>query len=88
MCASRSAEASEAIADDGAGGIEAAPGQLFHLLAPEAVDPAQLQAHRLALGRTGGGGNGTSPVVCLEGHPRAVATSLRVATGACTSART
>ena len=45
------AEASEAIADDGAGGIEAAPGQLFHLLAPEAVDPAQLQAHRLALGR-------------------------------------
>src|SRR5512133_3606688 len=45
------AEASEAIADDGAGGIEAAPGQLFHLLAPEAVDPAQLQAHRLADGR-------------------------------------
>ncbi len=32
------AEASEAIADDGAGGIEAAPGQLFHLLAPEAVN--------------------------------------------------
>ena len=54
MCASRigdTAEASEAIADDSAGGIEAAPGQLFHLLAPEAVDPAQLQAHRLALGR-------------------------------------
>src|SRR5512132_1426688 len=45
------AEASEAIADDGAGGIEAAPDQLFHLLAPEAVDPAQLQAHRPALGR-------------------------------------
>ena len=36
------AEASEAIADDGAGGIEAAPGQLFHLLAPEAVDPFRL----------------------------------------------
>src|SRR5512132_32599 len=45
------AEASEAIADDGAGGIEAAPRQLVHLLAPEAVDPAQLQAHRLAVGR-------------------------------------
>src|SRR5512144_2566115 len=45
------AEASEAIADDGAGGIEAAPGQLFDLLAPEAIDPAQLQAYRLAVGR-------------------------------------
>ena len=41
----------EAVADDGAAGIEAAPGQLFHLLAAEALDPAQLQAHRLALGR-------------------------------------
>src|SRR5512134_4150570 len=38
------AEAAEAVADDGAGGIEAAPGQLFDLLAAEALDPAQLQA--------------------------------------------
>ena len=34
ICIGDTAEASEAIADDGAGGIEAAPGQLFHLLAP------------------------------------------------------
>src|SRR5665648_143519 len=39
------AEAAEAVADDGAGWIEAASGQFFDLLAPEAVDPAQLQAH-------------------------------------------
>src|SRR5512134_547110 len=51
------AEAAEAVADDGAGGIEAASGQLFDLLAPEAVDPAQLQAHRLALGRGLDGGD-------------------------------
>src|SRR5512147_1016577 len=51
------AEATEAIADDGAGGIEAAPGQLFDLLAAEALDPAQLQAHRLALGRSLHGGD-------------------------------
>src|SRR5512134_2402198 len=51
------AEAAETIADDGAAGIEAAPGQLFHLLAPEAVDPAQLQAHRPAFGRGLHGGD-------------------------------
>src|SRR5512134_752659 len=51
------AEAAEAVADDGAGGIEAAPGQLFDLLAAEALDPAQLQAHRLALGRSLDGGD-------------------------------
>src|SRR5512134_1890596 len=34
------AEAAEAVADDGAGGIEAASGQFFDLLAPEAFDPA------------------------------------------------
>src|SRR5512144_2535225 len=51
------AEAADAVADDRAGGIEAAPGQLFDLLAAEALDPAQLQAHRLALGRSLDGGD-------------------------------
>ena len=46
-----------AVADDGAGRIEAASGQFFDLLAPEAVDPAQLQAHRLSLGRGFDGGD-------------------------------
>ena len=51
------AEAAEAVADDGAGGIEAASGELRDLLAAEAGDPAQLQAHRLALGRRLDGGD-------------------------------
>src|SRR5512134_346026 len=51
------AEAAEAVADDGAGGIEATSGQFFDLLAPQAVDPAQLQAHRLSLGRGFDGGD-------------------------------
>src|SRR5512147_1568604 len=51
------AEAAEAVADDGAGGIEATSGQCFDLLAPEALDPAQLQAHRLAVGRGLHGGD-------------------------------
>lgn len=60
------AEAGEADADDGRAGIEAAPGQFFHLLAAEALDPAQVQAHRLALGLGLDGGDDRR----LAGAPR------------------
>src|SRR5512144_2051929 len=43
------AEARQSIANDGAGGIQAALGQGFDLRAPEAPHPAQFEAHRPAL---------------------------------------
>src|SRR5512144_288317 len=44
------AEARQTIADDGASGIQAAPGEGLDLAAPEAAHPAQLEAHRPAFG--------------------------------------
>src|SRR5512144_3329219 len=51
------AETRQTIADDGAAGIQAALGEgldlaALDLAAPEAPHPAQLEAHRLALGRS------------------------------------
>ena len=45
------AEAAQTVADDNAGGIEVPLGQHLDLLLAETLDPAQLQAHWLALGR-------------------------------------
>lgn len=58
------AEARQSIADDGAGGIQAAPGQGFDLRAPEAPHPAQFEAHRPALG----GGLDAGDDRCLAGR--------------------
>src|SRR5512144_431621 len=44
------AEARQTIADDGASGIQAAPGEGLDLAAPEAAHPAQLEARRPAVG--------------------------------------
>src|SRR5512144_1524900 len=51
------AETRQTIADDGAAGIQAALGEGLDLAAPEAPHPAQLEAHRLALGRSLDGGD-------------------------------
>src|SRR3954454_3742867 len=50
-------EAGQAVADDRAGGIEAAPGKHRNRVIAEAGDPPQLQAHQLALWRGFHGGD-------------------------------
>src|SRR4051795_6384962 len=61
-----SPEAGQAVADDRAGGIEAALGKNRNRVIAEAGDPAQLQAHRLALWRGFHGGDERR----LPGAPR------------------
>src|SRR4051812_11610829 len=59
-------EAGQAVADDRAGGIEAALGKHRNRVIAEAGDPPQLQAHRLALWRGFHGGDERR----LPGAPR------------------